>query len=87
MFLIQYLDSMFLGLVWLMFSKYSFQKKLFHIFPVQNKILKTTEECFQDTKNVFNDIVVNKLNTVDPTDLSKLLYLLKHKDSHTSNFT
>ena len=32
--------------------------------------------CFQDTKNVFNDMVVNKLKTIDPTYLSKLFYLL-----------
>ena len=31
---------------------------------------------FQDTKNVFNDIVVNKLKIVDPIYLSTLFYLL-----------
>ena len=48
--------------------------------------------CFQDTENVFNDIVVNKLKTVDPTYLSKFFYLLNlgvylyhKKNSHTSN--
>ena len=47
---------------------------------------------FQDTKNIFNDIVVNKLKTVDSTYLSKLFYLLNlrvylyhKKNSHTSN--
>ena len=47
---------------------------------------------FQDTENVFNDIVVNKLKTVDSTYLSKLFFLLNlevylyhKKNSHTSN--
>ena len=31
---------------------------------------------FQDIENVFNDIVINKLKTVDPTDLSKFFYPL-----------
>ena len=54
--------------------------------------MKTIKECFQDTENVFNDIVVNKLKTVDPTYLSKLFYLLNlgiylyhKKNSHISN--
>ena len=33
-------------------------------------------ESFQDTENVFNNIVVNKLKTADPIYLSKLFYLL-----------
>ena len=55
-------------------------------------ILKIAKRCFQDTKNVFNNIVVNKLKTVDSTYLSKLFYLLNlgvylyyKKNSHTSN--
>ena len=32
--------------------------------------------CFQDIKNVFNDMVVNKLKTIDLTYLSKLFYFL-----------
>ena len=43
-------------------------------------------------ENVFNDIVVNKLKTVNPTFLSKLFYLLNEgtylyhkKNFHTSN--
>ena len=51
-------------------------------------------ESFQDTENVFNNIVVNKLKTADPIYLSKLFYLLnlgvylyhkKKKNSHTLN--
>ena len=44
------------------------------------------------SENIFNDIVVNKLKTVDPTYLSKLFYLLNlgvylyhKKNSYTSN--
>ena len=47
---------------------------------------------FLEYKNVFNDIVVNKLKIVNPTYLSKLCYLLNKrvylyykKNSHTSN--
>ena len=32
--------------------------------------------CFQDIENIFNDIVVNELKIVNPTKLSKLVYLL-----------
>ena len=31
--------------------------------------------CFQNTENVFNDIVLNKLKTVDPTFVETLLSL------------
>ena len=55
-------------------------------------ILKIAKRCFQDTKNVFNNIVVNKLKTVDSTYLSKLFYLLNlgvylyyYKNFHHSN--
>ena len=34
------------------------------------------KKCFQDTKNVFNDIVINKLKTVNPKNLSKFFFPL-----------
>ena len=34
------------------------------------------KRCFQEKKNTFNGIVVNKLKAVDPTNFSKLIYLL-----------
>ena len=51
-------------IVWLIFSKYNFQKTVSSFLRIQNKILKTPRGCIQDTKNVFDDIVVNKLKTV-----------------------
>ena len=55
-------------------------------------ILKMVKWCFQDTENVFNDIVVNKLKIMDPIYLSKFFYLLNYrvyfyhkKNSHISN--
>ena len=51
-------------------------KKLYPIFLVYNRILKMAKGCFQDTENVFNNIVVNKLKTVNPTYLTKVFYLL-----------
>ena len=51
---------------WLIFFKYEFIIGFW----------KRLRMCFQDTENVFNDIVVNKLKTVDPIYLSKLFYFL-----------
>ena len=34
------------------------------------------KRMFSNTENVFNDIVVNKLKTVDPKNLAKLFYPL-----------
>ena len=34
------------------------------------------KECFQDTKNVFNNIVINKLQIMNSTNLYKFFYPL-----------
>ena len=58
-----------------MFSKYSIQK-IISLF--KTRFWKQLRECVQDTENVFNGIVVNKLKTVDSTDFPKLFYLLNY---------
>ena len=39
-----------------------------------------TKGCFQDTKNILNDIVVNKFKTVDRTYTSKLFLSFKSRN-------
>ena len=57
----------------LVFSKYSFKKTVSY-FPGLEQDFENSQWMF--TENVFNNIVVNKLTTVDPTYLFKLFYLL-----------
>ena len=54
-------------IVWLIFSKYSVQKLVSYFSNFEHDFEKRIKGCFQDTKNVFNDIIVNKLKIVDPT--------------------
>ena len=67
-------------------------RREYHIFLIQIGFWKRLRWYFQDTENVFNGIVVNKLKTINVTYLSKLFYLLNwgvyfyHKrNSHMSN--
>ena len=67
-------------------------RREYHIFLIQIGFWKRLRWYFQDTENVFNGIVVNKLKTINVTCLSKLFYLLNwgvyfyHKsNSHMSN--
>ena len=57
-------------IVWLIFSKYNFQKTVSNFPNLKIEFWKRLRECFQDTKNIFIDIVVNKLNIFVQTLLS-----------------
>ena len=59
------------SIVWLIFSK-----KYFLFFFSKHNFENSWENIFKIKKKVFNGIVVNKLETMDPTDLFKLFYLL-----------
>ena len=67
-------------------------RREYHIFLIQIGFWKRLRWYFQDTENVFNGIVVNKLKTINVTYLSKLFYLLNwgvyfyhKKNFHMSN--
>ena len=48
-------------IVWLIFSRYSFQKIVSYFSCSNQNFDKQLKGCFQNTENVFNGIVVNKI--------------------------
>ena len=78
-------------IVCLIFSKYTIQKTLSYFLDLKQDFENGLGGVLGYIK-CFNDIVINKLKTVDSTYLSKCFYLLNlgiyfyhKKNSHTSN--